>query len=78
MAHIVVDAGDIGPIAFDRDDIETVLLDQAPRDRRACRVELMRTVRRLTQQHDPGVAKAIESIGKVRCLGNWQRFCRLP
>ena len=62
MSHIVVEARDIGPVTLDCHDIEPVPLDESPRDLRPGRIEFMRPVRGLAEQHDPRVAEAVEGV----------------
>jgi hypothetical protein len=54
----------VGPVGLDGDEAESVLLDQAPRDRRPGAIELARAVAGLAQQHDARVGEAIERTGE--------------
>src|SRR5207248_2364209 len=60
VANIAVDARRIRPISLERHDVEAMLDDQMPRDRGAGTIEFRCAVRRLTEQHNPRIAKAIE------------------
>lgn len=60
VANIIIDPRGIGPVGLDRDNVETVALDQPARDRGAGAVEFGSPVSRLTEQHDLGVAETIE------------------
>ncbi len=68
MTDIAVDARRIGPIRLDRDDVEPVRGDQPFRDRGARPVEFGGAVRRLAEQHHPGVAEPVEKGAERRVV----------
>ena len=76
MAHVVVDAGGVGPVGLDRDDGEAVPLDQPPGDRRARAVELRGAVRRLAEQHHLGVGVAVEQRREGVVRRRWRAGAR--
>jgi hypothetical protein len=59
VTNVPVNGGGIGPIRFDRDDLEAVVLDQVAGDRRSSLVELRRAVAGFAQQNDAGLREAI-------------------
>ena len=59
-ADVTVDAIRVGPVGLDGDRIEALLPDQPLGDLGAFPVELVRTVRRLADQHEAGVADPFE------------------
>ena len=59
VAHVVVNAGGVGPIGLDSDDVEAFALDERLGDPRAHPIELGGPVRRLSEEHDAGVADSI-------------------
>ena len=67
-ADIAVDARRVGPIRFDRDDVEAVRRDQLLRDRGAGPVEFGGAVRRLAEQHHLGVAEPVEKGAERRVV----------
>lgn len=58
VAGVSIQLEGIGPIAFDRDGVEAVLLDQAARDLGAHRIELVRAVSRFSEEHEAAMRNA--------------------
>ena len=56
----MVDPRGIGPVGLDRDHREPAAQDELAGDARAHPVELRGAVRRLAEQHNPGIADALE------------------
>ena len=70
--HPVV-GGDIGPIAFHRDDGEAVLGDEAPRDRGARGVKFMRPMAAFAEHDDALAGESIEDARELGILDRGQR-----
>jgi hypothetical protein len=64
VADISVERRRVGPIAFDRDDVEAVPLDQPPRNGRAGAIEFAGPVARLAEQHDARVGIEVEELAE--------------
>src|SRR4051812_6896453 len=64
MANVAIDRRGIGPIRLDRNDRETVLLDEPAGDRRACPVELRRSMTCFAKQNDAPVGEPIEQLAE--------------
>jgi hypothetical protein len=58
--HPPIQSTHVGPVGFDGDGVETLLLEQPLRDARALVVELVAAVRRLAEEHEARVADPIE------------------
>ena len=58
--HVAVQLLGIRPIAFDRDRIESLLVDEAPGDLRTHAIELERAMGCLAEQHEPAIAEHLE------------------
>ena len=67
-AHEAVDPVGVRPVGLDRDGREAALGDQALRDLRALAVELLRAVRRLPDEDEAGLRRALDQVVVVRRL----------
>jgi hypothetical protein len=65
VAHVAVDPRGVRPIRLDGDDVEPVLLDQAPRNRGAGPVELRRAMSRLAEEEELRIRKTIEKLAEI-------------
>ena len=74
VPNVVVDPGNIRPVAFNRHYREAVPFDQPARYGRASGIEFVRSMGCLAQQDDPRIAKPFERVGKVRRLRARQQF----
>ena len=75
-AHEPVDTPSVGPVALDRHGAESTRLDQPLRDGGARRVELVRPVRGLAEQHDPRVTDRIDDgidVVRIGAIGGRER-----
>jgi hypothetical protein len=66
-AHVAVHAVGVGPVAFDGDRAEALVLDEPPGDGRPLFVELVRAVARLADEHVVGVTDDVHQRVVVPC-----------
>src|SRR5262249_10925244 len=59
-AHITIDAISVRPVSLNRHDVEALLPNQAFGDLRAFAVELVRAVRRFTEQYEARFADSLQ------------------
>lgn len=73
MAHIAINPLGVGPIGFDRDDVEPVVLNEIPRDGSAGAIEFARAVRGFTQKHQIRIAEPGKGqTERIRMFGRRQ------
>src|SRR5439155_19897249 len=58
--YVPMNAIGIGPVSLDGDGVKSLLADQAPRDDRSLAIKLVRSVRRLAEEHEPPIPDALE------------------
>jgi hypothetical protein len=72
VADVAVDACGVGPIRLDSDDIESMLFNQAARDRRSGLVEFRSAMARLPEKDNLRIRKTIEICAKFVDLVRWR------
>ena len=74
MAHITIQPLGIWPIGLDRNDVESMILNQVTRNGGASAIELAGAMRRLTQKHELGTAEP--GKGRAECIGmlGWRQI----
>lgn len=78
VANVIIDAGNVGPIPFYRDDVEAIWFDQQTGDPRPGSIEFVGAMCRLTQQQHAGIGEAGKGNGEVGCLRWRQCFSAGP
>lgn len=73
----MIDRRGIRPIGLDRDDVETVMLDQLPGDAGTRAIELGRAVRRFSEHYNFRFAEPVEERGEVVPFGGGQMLASL-
>lgn len=57
LPHVIVDEGDVGPLAFDSDDVEAIALDQQLGDLGSGGIEFVRSMGCLAQRRGCGACR---------------------
>ncbi len=78
-AHETIDSRGVGPIGFDGNDIEPMMLDQPARDGCPGTIEFGGAVGRLSEENELGIRETIERASEIRdSIERRQPVCFLP